>query len=414
MRRFGYCGRRRAVTRLAMVCAGLLVIASGSRAQCTGDCDGSGSISVGELVVGVNIALGGRPLDDCPSFDRNGNGRVDIGELLAAVAAALGACPTPAATATPVATETPTATATSSPTATPNLPPVVDPVPIYRSFPGYEIRLPLPVRDPEERELQCEVFDLPDGAGFDDETRELHWTPGEDQLGPFYVPFSCEDDAAPPQTAAGELIFRLTALDDCAIPTCAPATGCTVEMRPVDENCCAGEPTLRILEPDAPCPQGRVVFTGRNRDGSFGRLQNCDYLWMSVQQQSGATVFLNVETRCLNTATPIGIYARLANASRGLIFDRTLPPTFFQRRADGFDEKLFSRFQLTLTGPFFDLEDAEANLDVTLTDSNGVSVSESVRVRLTSTRLPELPEADSTPTATPTVRLPTPTPHDAG
>lgn len=394
-----------------MVCAWLLLVASDGAAQCVGDCDGGGRVTVGELVIGVNIALGSRPLDDCRSFDRNGNDRIEIGELLAAVAAALDACPTPAATPTPAASDTPTATATSTPTATPpNLPPVVDPIAIYRTFPGFEIRLPLPVRDPEERELSCEVFDLPDGAEYDSEAREVHWTPTGDQVGPFYLPFSCEDDAAPPQASTGELIFRVTPLDGCAIPTCDPASGCTVALPPPGEACCDGAPVVRVVEPDAPCPEGRVGYTGRNRDGSFGRLENCDFLQMDVQLQSGASLRFNVESRCLNTNTPVGMRTRMETASRGLVFDVTVPPVFLQPRSDGFDYRLGVRMPIGGGGPFFDLEDAEANLYVTLTDSAGVSVDRSVRVRLTSTRLPLLPEADSTPTATPTVRLPTPTP----
>jgi len=393
-----------------MVSAGLLLVASDGAAQCVGDCDGGGRVTVGELVTGVNIALGMRPLDDCRSFDRNNNGRIEIGELLAAVGAALNTCPTQAATSSPTATDTPTATVTSTPTATPNLPPVVDPIPIYRTFPGFEIRLPLPVRDPEERELSCEVFDLPDGAEYDGEAREVRWTPAEDQVGPYYLPFSCEDDAAPPQVSTGELIFRVTPLDDCAIPTCDPATGCTVALRPPEESCCDGAPVARILEPEAPCPEGTVGYTGRNRDGSFGRLENCDFLQMDVQLQSSTSVRFNVETRCLNTNTPVGMVARMDTASRGLVFDVTVPPVFLQPRSDGFDYRLGARMPIGGGGPFFDLEDGEANLHVTLTDSSGLSVDRSVRVRLTSTRLPLLPEADSTPTATPTLRSPTPTP----
>ena len=51
---------------------------------CSGDCNGDGSISIDELIVGVNIALGNRPVDDCLSLDPNGDGagnhqRVDRG-----------------------------------------------------------------------------------------------------------------------------------------------------------------------------------------------------------------------------------------------------------------------------------------------------------------------------------------------
>jgi hypothetical protein len=59
---------------------------------CVGDCDQNGSVSVDELVKGVNIALGSASLDDCPSFDTNGDDRVTIDELIAAIDAALKGC----------------------------------------------------------------------------------------------------------------------------------------------------------------------------------------------------------------------------------------------------------------------------------------------------------------------------------
>lgn len=53
------------------------------------DCDGDGRITVSDLILGVNIALGQLSLDQCPSFDQNGDGRLNINELLGAVASAL-------------------------------------------------------------------------------------------------------------------------------------------------------------------------------------------------------------------------------------------------------------------------------------------------------------------------------------
>ena len=57
--------------------------------ELTGDCDGNGVVTISELVLGVNIALERRPLEDCPAFDSNGDGRVGIDELVQAVNAAL-------------------------------------------------------------------------------------------------------------------------------------------------------------------------------------------------------------------------------------------------------------------------------------------------------------------------------------
>lgn len=60
---------------------------------CSGDCDGSGSVSIGELVSGVGMALGSAPSDSCLAFDRDGDGSVAVNELVAAVNAALRGCP---------------------------------------------------------------------------------------------------------------------------------------------------------------------------------------------------------------------------------------------------------------------------------------------------------------------------------
>lgn len=59
------------------------------RPPIVGDCDESGSVTVDELVKGVNIALDGLPIDQCPAFDCNGNGRVSVDCLVQAVDAAL-------------------------------------------------------------------------------------------------------------------------------------------------------------------------------------------------------------------------------------------------------------------------------------------------------------------------------------
>ena len=53
-----------------------------------GDCDGDERVSIDELVLGVNIALGGAATSACPRFDADGNGAVGIDEIVAAVQAA--------------------------------------------------------------------------------------------------------------------------------------------------------------------------------------------------------------------------------------------------------------------------------------------------------------------------------------
>jgi len=62
-------------------------------AGCVGDCNGDAVVAIGELIRGVNIALGNQPLDTCPSFDSDADGRVTIPELIRAVTYALASCP---------------------------------------------------------------------------------------------------------------------------------------------------------------------------------------------------------------------------------------------------------------------------------------------------------------------------------
>ena len=61
-------------------------------APCPGDCDGDGEVSIDELIVSVEIALGLRPLGDCDSLDADGSGTIEIDELVAAVNAAVNGC----------------------------------------------------------------------------------------------------------------------------------------------------------------------------------------------------------------------------------------------------------------------------------------------------------------------------------
>jgi hypothetical protein len=61
-------------------------------AACAGDCNGDGSVTVDELVTGVNIALGSTPLEQCASLDVDGHGAVTIDELVRAVDSALTGC----------------------------------------------------------------------------------------------------------------------------------------------------------------------------------------------------------------------------------------------------------------------------------------------------------------------------------
>jgi len=125
-----------------------------ARATCVGDCDGNGEVSVNEIIIGVNIALGLGPVTMCEAMDRNGDSMVSIDELLTAVNAALVGCPAmPTSTASPTASATatttsalpatPTTTFTASPTETPTPTPSLTPTPATPSVtPTATIRFP--------------------------------------------------------------------------------------------------------------------------------------------------------------------------------------------------------------------------------------------------------------------------------
>jgi hypothetical protein len=65
-----------------------------SRPACGGDCNGDGLVSINELILGVNIALGEREIPACPAADIDKGGSVAINELIGAVNNALFGCPT--------------------------------------------------------------------------------------------------------------------------------------------------------------------------------------------------------------------------------------------------------------------------------------------------------------------------------
>lgn len=86
---------------------------------CVGDCDSGGTVTVDELILAVNIALGNAQVGACPS--PCGGAILEIRCLIEAVNNALQGCPaTPTATDTapPTETTTPTPTATGIPTGT--------------------------------------------------------------------------------------------------------------------------------------------------------------------------------------------------------------------------------------------------------------------------------------------------------
>jgi Putative Ig domain len=393
-RSFNYCG---VMSRTGFFVGFLLLAAPSYAAACIGDCNGDGRVQVDELVVCVDIGLGGRAATECPTLDDDENGDVSISELVGAVTSMLEGCPTtPTPTTTPTTTETPTVTSTPSVTPTPtvNLPPVLPTPFVYRTFPGFDIGLPLLVGDPNGDTVTCTADVLPAGATIDATSGRLQWIPSADQLGPFYVPYTCADDAIPSETAQGEVTLKVQPPDLCAMPDCDPALGCTVPLPPLSQNCCEAEPTVHVAEPEADCPQGRVVFSGRNQRG-FGRLQNCDRLRVLNFQQTGAVLRFNIETRCFNFqgVNPVTIRTRLETATRVAVNDVDAE-VLLDLDGSGYGRFYSLALPIDGGGPFFDLDGAEADLTVTITDVDGAVASNTTRVALTFDALPDLPEVE--------------------
>lgn len=66
--------------------------ATGGPEPCTGDCSADGEVTVDELLLMVNIALGSADPSACPPGDPSGDGEVTIDEILTATNAALNGC----------------------------------------------------------------------------------------------------------------------------------------------------------------------------------------------------------------------------------------------------------------------------------------------------------------------------------
>lgn len=71
----------------------LFFAAEGAGQACPGDCDGSGQVTVDEILRAVNIALGAGETADCRNADANGDSLVTVDEIVNAVTNALGGCP---------------------------------------------------------------------------------------------------------------------------------------------------------------------------------------------------------------------------------------------------------------------------------------------------------------------------------
>ena len=263
---------------------------------------------------------------------------------------------------------------------------------IHRSFVGMPIEFLVGGSDPDGDEISYEVENLPDGASLDAESGRFVWTPAEDQLGPFYVPVKATDTGVPPAEVEAVLLFRISPHDPCFRGTCDAETGCVEGLPALEEACCGDEPEVRIAEPVADCPEGRVLYVGRNRRG-FGRIQNCDRLRVTPFGQGGHTVSLNVEARCVDHMRPISVRFRL-ETEEYLLFDRESSGPG-QLRSDGFVQRIGFFMEVDRTIPVFALEATPALLTCVLTDAVGVRLERRIRVILTRAFLSDLPEPDT-------------------
>lgn len=86
------------------------VVVGFASAQCPGDCNNDGSVTINELVKGVQMVL--RRGRECEALDTDGNCVVSVAELVTGVNSALAGCSlsptTPTPTADPNSTTTPT------------------------------------------------------------------------------------------------------------------------------------------------------------------------------------------------------------------------------------------------------------------------------------------------------------------
>ena len=381
MRRFGeeLTAPRRA-TQVARVVAAVLLLAAPAVA-CPGDCNSDDRVLVSELLLGINIALGRELVSICPNSDVDTNQSVSIDELVSIVHVVLHGC---------FATPGPSSTPTVTPTFRPNRAPVLGTLPVYRAYPNEEIRFVVPASDPDGDPLHYRCDELPAGATLDEGTGEFHWIPTEQQVGLLSLPFTVTDEGRPALDVSDFLLFTVRPLDGCAIPDCDPPLGCSSSLPDVDVHCCGSDPLPRVFEPATECAGKPTLFLGRNAVG-FGRLQNCDPFRVRNFSQSGAAVVFNLETRCMNTSAPILVHSVMDSTNRFLFEDERYLE--FDARDDGFAEFRFLQLAVDGPGPFFNLEGQEANLSVTLVDADGATVREEVRLRLTFTPVPDLPEA---------------------
>ncbi|GIW45916.1 MAG: hypothetical protein KatS3mg077_3198 [Candidatus Binatia bacterium] len=369
-----------------VVCAGILGLAAPSSAAtgCLGDCNRDGEVTVDEILRGVNIALGNASLETCQPFDRDGDGGVSVDEIVAAVGLLLTGCPIE-----PTWSPTPTPSGSPTPTPLPNRPPELPPAVWYRTYAGQPIALALANRDPDGDNVRCQATGLPDGATFAAETATILWTPGAADAGQYEITVECRDDGQPTGVAWSRVVVSVNTLDNCSQPDCDPAVGCLRTLVALDAPCCAGPAPTPLPAPDLPCPAGRAVWISEDIDGGFRALHDCDLKYVRNNAQAAAEVRFKFRARCLSLDDRIEVRARMDTATRQPMVEDRYRVRF---RPVGPDlvESGPVPFEIRPPAPFFDMQDAEANLSVTLKDGQLQTATESLRLRLTFTPVPEL------------------------
>ena len=273
-----------------------------------------------------------------------------------------------------------------------NQPPVIPSRMVYRTYTGRPISFNIGASDPDGHDLEYSASSLPAGSALDAVTGQFDWTPTAEQAGPAYIPFNVTDNGQPPLVTASILIFQVCPDSPCSLGDCDPETGCSMNPLPLAVDCCEGPPENRVAEPVAECPEGRVLYLGRNLEG-FGRMNHCDLLPIALFGQGGANIRLNIEARCINSEANVRVRFRLKTSS-DLIFD--LVRVFeMSQRSDGFVHKLALVFDIAGIIDIFSLDGTPAELWAELTDGDGVVVERALRVTLTLGNPDDLPEPDT-------------------
>ncbi len=346
-------------------------------AVCAGDCNSDGTVSPVELLQGIGTIFDPTTLDACSAFQSQQGAIPGSADLLLAVRHAGEGCL-----------------------------PFVAPFGVYRTYPGFDVELPVPGVDPDRGPLVYSTPGLPDGALLDPNLGILSWTPSIDQLGPFYFPVDVARSGTPEVSTQGTVTFKILPPDTCVDPNCDPAAGCSPALLPLDQLCCGDfggqDPELRVAEPlFTECPQGRVLFVGRNRNGTgFGRMRNCDRIQILGGGQTQKLIQFNIEARCMPILPmPLILTVKMtAQLTETSTLDFPTYSAYFSPqlcpRDDGTGFGYKKGLAYPLPGAVPELEGKEAELTVTLQDRTNldVSVTRKLRVILTHQDIPSLPD----------------------